>query len=108
MVGEVGAAGFVPTPSVAAGAATLPVRVELCGDSADAFGAAPSRSNWPARRRPLRAHTDPVVATTDPRRRLASATLAISSLPPGTYQVTAILSAVDGTAVKSSRIFTKR
>ncbi len=109
MIGEVGSSGFMPTAGVPPGAATLPVRVELCADNSEAFngvtvalelgrpGAAPF------------AHTPiSVVPTNDTRRRLASATLTISSLPPGTYQVTAILSTADGSSVKSSRVFTKR
>jgi hypothetical protein len=46
--------------------------------------------------------------TSDRRRRVASATLAIATLPQGEYLVTAGLLGADGTELKSSRVFTKR
>ena len=44
----------------------------------------------------------------DPRRQLASATLAIASLPAGPYTVTAVLQTADGASIRRSRVFNKR
>jgi hypothetical protein len=85
------------------------VRIELSGDTAAALDAVTltlelGRSGMaPFARTPLSLNQ-----SADPRRRLASATLAIGTLPPGEYIVTANLLSADGAELKAARAFTKR
>jgi len=102
-------AGLIPRPIFESAARTLPVRVDICGDTATTLNGAvvtlelgrPGAA--PFARTPLT-----LADTGDRRRRIASATLAIDSLPPGHYVVTADLLAADGAELKTSRMFTKR
>lgn len=109
-IGELSAAGFVPSPSLVAGATALPVRVDLCGDTAGAFDRATLTLELAARSgaAPFATTTLSVTETSDPRRRLASATLAIAPLPPGEYVVAARLRTADGAEARTSRAFVKR
>ncbi len=108
-LGEIGSKGFVPNPWVLPGAATLPVSLEVYADSPDAFkGAVLTLELAPLGRAPLARLPLSQKPGNDPRRQLASATLAIASLPPGPYTVTAVLQTADGAAIRSSRVFNKR
>jgi hypothetical protein len=108
-LGELGAAGFVPNPSVAVNAAALPVRVELCGDTPEAFAGSSIVLELGRPAAAAFAQTPlSFTSTADPRRRLASATLALTTLPPGDYLVTAVLTTGDGASTRNSRLFTKR
>jgi len=103
------AAGLIPRPIFESAARTLPVRIDICGDTATTLNGAvvtlelgrPGAA--PFARTPLT-----LADAGDRRRRIASATLAIDSLPPGHYVVTADLLAADGAELKTSRMFTKR
>ena len=109
ILGETGGNGFRPTAWLMPGAATLPVALELTGDSASAYsGAVLTLELAPAGRAPLARVPLSMKPATDPRRQLAFATLAIGPLPTGLYTVTAVLEAADGTAIRRSRAFTRR
>ena len=108
-LGEIGGKGFVPNPWLLPGAATLPVSLEVHGDSSDAFkGAVLTLELAPVGRTPLARLPLSQKPSNDPRRHLASATLAIASLPPGPYTVTAVLQTADGAAIRRARVFNKR
>ena len=107
-LGEATAAGFVPRPTSAVSASRLPIRVELCGDTVQAFGSASltvelSRVGQP----PLATSAVSISPHADPLRRTAVATLAIGALPAGDYLVTARLHA-GGAEAATSRAFVKR
>jgi VWFA-related protein len=108
-IGEIAAGSFVPSPWVIPGASTLPVRLDVSAEAADALAGAtvsidlarpgaPSFASMPITLR----------EAGDPKRRTASATLAIGTLPAGEYLVVATLQAADGKSVQRSRVFTKR
>jgi VWFA-related protein len=110
-IGELSPAGFLPNPSVPPNAAALPVRVDIAGDTpGDLSGASVrmelARPGAPAfAQTPLSMSTPP---TGDGRRRTASATLSLAALPRGSYLVTAVLTAADGTSARTSRLFFRR
>jgi len=108
-IGEMSEAGFLPSPTLPPGTETLPVRIDICGDTAAAVAGTTMTLELgrpgaaPFARTPLT-----LTETSDRRRRVASATLAIGTLPMGEYLVTAGLLGADGTELKASRVFTKR
>jgi hypothetical protein len=109
-VGEISSVvGFVPRPTLLSGATTLPVRVDICGDAPTTLNGATVTLELshpdaaPFARSPLT-----LTETDDERRRIASATLAIGSLPPGEYVITADLLAPSGAELTVSRQFVKR
>jgi len=108
-LGEVSGKGFLPTPWVLPGTAALPITVEILGDSPEALTGAvvtlelARPANAPLARLPLSQKE-----VNDPRRRLASATLAIGALPAGEYTITAVLRTADGSSLQRTRLFTKR
>jgi VWFA-related protein len=108
-LGELGASGFVPNPSIAVNAAALPVRVELCGDTPEAFAGSSVILELARPGAPAFAQTPlSVTSMADARRRVASATLALAPLPAGDYLVTAVLTTADGASTRNSHLFTKR
>jgi len=107
-IGEISDTEFLPSPTLPPDTAMLPVRIDICGDTASSLSGATVTlelgrpGSAPFARTPLS-----LSETSDRRRRLASATLAIGTLPPGEYLVTASLLGADGAELKTSRVFTK-
>ena len=108
-IGELSQGGFVPSPVLLPGTPALPARVEICGDQPSSLAGATvtlelGRPGAPPFARAPLSLTD----TSDQRRRLASATIGIGSLPAGQYLLSAILLAPNGAELRTSRVFTKR
>ena len=101
--------GFVPSPTLAAGSTSLPVRIDVAGDSGAAFEGA-SLSLELARERTTTVATIPLTLMpgADPLRRVATAMLSISSLEPGEYVATVRLRTSSGADATTSRLFVKR
>jgi hypothetical protein len=109
IVGDLSTGHFVPSPSILPGTPQLPVTVEVSADAADVLEGARITLE-------LGRPGEPVFATlplslkpgTDDLHRIASATLAIGTLPAGEYAVSAVLYAADGGTLRRSRVFVKR
>ena len=101
--------GFVPSPTLAAGSTSLPVRIDVGGDSSAAFDGV-MLSLELARGRTTTFATIPLTLMpgADPLRRVATALLSISSLEPGEYVATVRLRTSSGADATTSRLFVKR
>ena len=108
-IGQIAPSGFVPSPTQLPGSNTLPVSVELYGDTPEALSGATVTLEL------IGANADPIATvpltlreSIDARRRLATATLAVGGLPTGDYSVAAVLHTAAGAELRQTRIFTKR
>ncbi len=108
-LGEISSKGFLPSPWLLPGTAALPVSVEVYADTLESLSdAVVTLELGRVAAPPLARLTLTQKESNDPRRRVASATLAIASLPAGDYVVTAELLSASGGTVRRSRQFTKR
>jgi len=109
-VGEISpTVGFLPSPWLLPGTSALPTRIEVFADAPTAFTGANVTLELARPNAPVFASLPlSLKDSTDPRRRIATATLSIGSLPAGEYLVTAVLQTADGGSIRRSRVFTKR